>query len=313
MSVQVTNLSKRYENNWVLRDVSFAIEPGEVVAIFSDSALSGTALLKLIGGEESSNGGTIATDGMAPKRIFLREKIKGLGLFGLQIGRSSDNSVHSIKVDEIDNAMPGTLLLLEAPYSSANVYQREKIRDSIKTAAANGSAVLFTTNDFNEALEFSNRALIIMGTVLEQDAPPQEIYELPTTIAIARIAGRNNLINARRLTSSKSDSPEFITIEGEHRLFAQRTERVLLGALNRNITLAIRPEQISISFGASFPEDNLLKATVTRVQPLGPTTRVEFDCGGLKLEAMVVRLVGLNIGEECMVGLPPDRIAILAN
>jgi ABC-type Fe3+/spermidine/putrescine transport system ATPase subunit len=81
--------------------------------------------------------------------------------------------------------------------------------------------------------------------------------------------------------------------------------------LNQNINLMIRPEQISISFGASFPEDNLLKATVSAVTPMGATTRVELDCDGLRLEALVLRLVGLNIGEECMVGLPPDRIIVL--
>jgi hypothetical protein len=31
----------------------------------------------------------------------------------------------------------------------------------------------------------------------------------------------------------------------------------------------------------------------------------------LTLEAMVLRLVGLNIGDECVVGLPTDRILIL--
>jgi hypothetical protein len=29
------------------------------------------------------------------------------------------------------------------------------------------------------------------------------------------------------------------------------------------------------------------------------------------LKAMVLRLVGLNVGDECMVGLPPDRILVL--
>ena len=71
------------------------------------------------------------------------------------------------------------------------------------------------------------------------------------------------------------------------------------------------PEEISISFGASFPEDNLLKATVTEVTFLGPVTRVRLDAEGLELQAIVLRLVGLEIGEECMVGIPPDRIKIL--
>ena len=76
--------------------------------------------------------------------------------------------------------------------------------------------------------------------------------------------------------------------------------------------LGIRPEQISISFGASFPEDNLLKATLTGVQYMGATTLIQLDANGLKLEALVLRLVGLNPGDECMVGLPPERILIFS-
>ncbi|MFN2412384.1 MAG: TOBE domain-containing protein [Pyrinomonadaceae bacterium] len=36
--------------------------------------------------------------------------------------------------------------------------------------------------------------------------------------------------------------------------------------------LAIRPEHISISFGASFPADNLLRANVIEARFRGPTT-----------------------------------------
>ena len=86
-----------------------------------------------------------------------------------------------------------------------------------------------------------------------------------------------------------------------------------IGAITAPLTLTIRPEHISISFGASFPEDNLLKAKITDVQYLGATTRLKLDANGLILEAVVLRLVGLNIGDECMVGLPPDRILVLKN
>ena len=66
-----------------------------------------------------------------------------------------------------------------------------------------------------------------------------------------------------------------------------------------------------MSFGASFPEDNLIKGVVTGIKYLGPLTLVELDASGLKLTAQVLRLVGLGIGQECMLGLPPDRIKVL--
>ncbi|MGH7783226.1 MAG: TOBE domain-containing protein, partial [Candidatus Binatia bacterium] len=139
------------------------------------------------------------------------------------------------------------------------------------------------------------------------------IYDHPYSVSVASVVGRINIFAARRLTSSKSEHPEFMSLEGDHRLFAEKADVKKLGAINKNVWLAIRPENISISFGASFPEDNLLKAVVTDVRPRGSSTLVELDSNGLKLGALVLRLVGLNVGDDCMLGLPPDRIHILAD
>lgn len=311
MSLSVIKVSKRFGNKWVLRDVSFSVEPGETVAIFSELAESGTALLKVIGAKEDSNGGTIELAGLDCRLVSNGGETSTF--LGLKISKRDDPD-RKLNVQEISLTPDNSLLLLDSPFEGAFKTDRYPIGEAIKTAVSSGnSAVIFSTCDFKDAIEFADRTIVILNSYVEQDAPPQEIYERPVSLAVASVVGRNNLITARRLTSTKNDIPEFVTIDGDHRLFAQRTENAALGPLNKNVTLAIRPEQISISFGASFPEDNLLKATVAEVKPLGPTTRVTLDCGGLKLEALVLRLVGLNIGEECMVGLPPDRIAVLAN
>lgn len=313
MSLLVTDLSKRYGNDWVLRDVSFAAEPGEIVSVFTESGAAASAILKLIAGEESSNGGSITLGPFSPYLFPSRNSFGGVNLLGIRIGKSNPAAATCIEPNSISEAPDGSLFLLDCPFTATYKTERSKIGEALHAAVdGKASAAIFTTLDFKDAIEYSDRTLVILKGIVEQIAPPQDIYDHPASVSVAAAVGRNNLITARRLTSSKTDVPEFVTIDGEHRLFAQRTDKNSLGAINRNVTLAIRPEQISISFGASFPEDNLLKATVAAVKPMGPTTRVKLDCGGLHLEALVLRLVGLEIGDECMVGLPPDRIAVLA-
>jgi ABC-type Fe3+/spermidine/putrescine transport system ATPase subunit len=203
------------------------------------------------------------------------------------------------------------VLLLDDPFCAMDARESQNIIEKVRIAATErGVTVIFASNNFEQILLGCDTCAVMVNGEIKQIGAPQEIYERPESRAVAAITGRNNLFAARRLTSSKAEIPEFQTLEGGHRLFAQRVERGALGALNQNVTLAIRPEQISLSFGASFPEDNLLKATVKRIQFLGPTTVIELDAGGLSLQALVFRLVGLNIGDECMVGLPPDRIQI---
>jgi spermidine/putrescine transport system ATP-binding protein len=184
--------------------------------------------------------------------------------------------------------------------------------DRIKLLAVEkGRVVLYASSNYEDILEFADEAIAVVNGDVGQSGAPGELYESPASTAVARVTGRTNLIEARRLSSSKSQLPEFQTITGEHRLFARKSDLAALGAINRNVMLEIRPEHISISFGASFPEDNLIKAVVSNVKFLGPMTLVELNADGLKLEALVLRLVGLNIGNECMVGLPPDRIMTL--
>ena len=173
--------------------------------------------------------------------------------------------------------------------------------------------MIFSSTHFEDILLCCDRAAILASGYLQQVGTPQQLYREPENRIAARLTGRNNLIEARRLTSSNSGAPEFQTIAGEHRLFTQKAELRGLGAINKNAILAIRPEQIVLSFGASFPEDNLIKGLITGVQFFGPSTYVKLDCLGLELEAMVTRLIGLNVGDECMVGLPPDRIRVLAD
>ena len=181
---------------------------------------------------------------------------------------------------------------------------RQRTRDKNLT-------VVFTTNDFDEIFALCDKVAVLAKGEIQQFDVPREVYEKPVNAEVARITGRNNLITARRLSSSKKETPEFLTLDGDHRVFADRPEKSALGAITQNVCLAIRPEHISISFGASFPEDNLLKATITEIIFQGSTTLVKLDANGLMLIALVLRLVGLNIGDECMVGLPPDRILVL--
>jgi len=66
-----------------------------------------------------------------------------------------------------------------------------------------------------------------------------------------------------------------------------------------------------MSMGASFPEDNLLRGVVTGIQFRGTTSIVDFDAAGLKLQTRIFKAVGIEIGQEFMLGLPPHRIIVL--
>lgn len=308
MPLEIKNLSKRFGNNWVFRDLSFRAEPGKVVGVFGSTGCGKTTLLEMIAKGEKPGSGSISGfdqadallvgSGSAPKRSWL----SFLG------GRSENMTGRNADLERIFDG-DNKLILLDSPFSGLDITAKDYFGEKLKEyALANAAVILLATSDFNEILQFCDEVAVIEKGEIMQFGEPQTIYDEPASVQIARLTGPNNLFEARRLSSSKADIPEFQTIAGDHKLFGRKTELSSLGAINQNVTLGIRPEQITMSFGASFPEDNLIKGKITRIKPRGAETRVELDALGLHLEALVPRLIGLNIGDECMLGLPPDRI-----
>lgn len=322
MSLKVNKLAKRYEDRWILRDVSFEAQKGEITGIFGATGAGKSTLIRILAGSEKSNGGTIhndstdVTDISCENRGFLLPKLKN-NSFWKSLFKTNSNSELSegegqilALEDAIEKA--SDVLLLDDTFCFMDKQNREKHFARLRRAAREKNlTVVFAGNDFEEIFALCDKVGVLAKGEIQQFDIPREIYEKPANTEVANLTGRNNLIWARRLSSTKIETPEFLTLEGEHRIFADKTEKNALGAINQNICLAIRPEHISISFGASFPEDNLLKATITDINFQGATTLITLDANGLSLCALVLRLVGLNVGDECMVGLPPDRILVL--
>lgn len=324
MSLKIENLSKSYEQNWVLKNVSFEANEGEVLGIFGVTGAGKSTLIRLISGTENCNGGNIHHNSndvtllSCDDRNFHFPRLTNES-FWQKLFKTEKKSIlpdGEGQVLALNEALQNaeSVLLLDDSFCYMDRLLRyenyKKLKDSVRQK---NLIIIVATNDFEEAMTLCDRIIIIDKGEVLQIGTPQEIYLNPANSRVAFISGRNNLIEARRLTSTKIEIPEFQTIKGEHRLFTKKTEKSKFGAINQNIYLTIRPEHISISFGASFPEDNLLKAKITDIRFQGATTLVVLDANGLTLEALVLRLVGLNIGEECMVGLPPDRILVFKN
>jgi len=315
MTLKVEKVSKRYSNKWILRDLTFEVSCGEIFGLIGHASSGKSTVLRIIAGLEKDFTGKISF-GSSPvgkvqmlplpskKNSFFQTLFKKEHLF-------SESEKRKSELEEAINRAEN-LLLLDNPFAPFDGEMRQEALEKLKQITkTKGLAVVFVTNNQEEIFKACDRIGILSRGEIVQEGSPKEIYENPNSLASASLLGRCNLIKARRITFSKEEVPVFQTLEGNHRLRTDKVERKYLGSILQDITLAVRPEHIYICSGASFPEDNLIRARVTNIEFHGSTTRVKFDADGLLLEALVLRLVGLDIGDECVIGLPPDKIKII--
>jgi ABC-type Fe3+/spermidine/putrescine transport system ATPase subunit len=204
------------------------------------------------------------------------------------------------------------LLLFDEPFSNLDIGLRIGTRQELRTLIKRlGQTAIYVTHDQEEAFTICDRiAVMDQGRIL-QIGTPRELYEHPADARVAGFLGRNNLVRAIRVSANNAPHPEFKTLTGGHLIQTGTIARAVRVPIDQPVTLVIRPEYISIFDGASFPADNVLRARVIDVTFTGPTTTVRLDAGGVELNALVLRLIGLKPGDDCMVGLPPDRISVL--
>lgn len=313
MTLKINKLSKRYHNKWVLRDISFEAKRGEVFGIIGENAVGKSTLLRLISGIEKPNSGeiTFVNRENFTSSYLCNNSVKGWkNLFSKPLPCSESENQQTQFYEELEKQ--NSVFIVDNCFSNLDQFTKSKIFTKLKSVTIEKNLVtILAANDEEDIFSVCDQVAVLSGGYIAQIGTPREIYEKPDCVASARALGRCNLIVSRRVTFNNQNSLEFQTLTGSHRLLLDKVEKSTLGAITNNVSLAIRPEHISISFGASFPEDNLLKAKIVGIEYLGATTRLQLDAAGLILEALVLRLVGLNIGDECVVGLPPDRISVL--
>jgi ABC-type Fe3+/spermidine/putrescine transport system ATPase subunit len=205
-------------------------------------------------------------------------------------------------------AIEPALLLFDEPLSNLDVSLREETRSELRELVTRlGLTAVYVTHDQEEAFALCDRISVMVGGKLMQTGRPRELYEQPAEISVASFLGRNNLIKAMRLSSSKTDDGEFKTLEGGHTLHLP-VKHNDLAPLNKPVYLAIRPEHVQLNGNGG---ENSLHGNIREIVFAGATSTVRIDANGLLLEALVLRTDGLDVNQPCNVILSPDHLTLI--
>jgi len=213
-------------------------------------------------------------------------------------------------------AIEPALLLFDEPLSNLDVSLREETRSELRELVNRlRLTAVYVTHDQEEAFALCDRIGVMVGGRIMQTGEPRQLYAFPADISVARFLGRNNVINAIRLSSSKSSLGAFKTLEGGHTIHLPVSHDEL-APLNKPCLLAIRPEHVVLVRDRSNNSDsetaeNVLAAKIREIVFAGATSTVRVNANGLLLEALVLEPDGLNVGADCSVALPTHRLSLL--
>jgi spermidine/putrescine transport system ATP-binding protein len=89
------------------------------------------------------------------------------------------------------------VLLLDEPLSALDANLRRQMQMELKALQREvGITFIFVTHDQDEAMVMSDRIALLRAGQLEQVAPPDEIYDRPTTSYTAQFIGQTSLLRA---------------------------------------------------------------------------------------------------------------------
>jgi sulfate transport system ATP-binding protein len=164
---------------------------------------------------------------------------------------------------------------------------------------------IFVTHDQEEALEVSDRVVVMNEGRIEQIGTPDEVYERPANPFVYEFLGHVNLFHGRVhqgrawIGDVEIDAPEFA------------------GAQDLNAVAYVRPHDIEVDRAPNG--ESVLAAGVSHILSVGPVVRLELiredhqNSNLVKVEISKERFRELQLVKGDQVFIKPRRLDLFLN
>jgi sulfate transport system ATP-binding protein len=146
-------------------------------------------------------------------------------------------------------AVEPKVLLLDEPFGALDAKVRKELRRWLRRLHDEMHITsVFVTHDQDEAMEVADRVVVMNLGRIEQDGPPDEVYDRPATPFVLQFLGDVNLFHGRfgHAPGGNTDPSE---------------------------VSYVRPHELEI---VATPSEGTLAVTLSQALTVGPQTRIEF-------------------------------------
>ena len=202
------------------------------------------------------------------------------------------------------------LFLLDEPISHLDAKLRHKLRGEIRRRlAAQSAPTIWTTPDGMEALSVGDRVVVIVDGKIEQTGTPEEIWNAPATLQVARLLG-DPPMNLVPGTLQSDGSASSFAVQFTQLPLPPALVRAAEAASTRDVTLGVRPDALTMCEPGTGP----LTAEIYSNEPFGKHAIVTVDLGGLlmKLKTSMndASRFAETIGSRVGLQLPADGLVL---
>ena len=184
--------------------------------------------------------------------------------------------------------------LFDEPLSRLDAKLRIELRGELLALhRALGATMIYVTHDQTEAMTMGQRIAVLHEGRVRQVGTPEEIYQRPADVHVARFVGTPGMNVLQGRGSGTGDAR---VIEA-----GSLTIPVELSTYEGELQVGIRPEYV----GLSAVDKGAGNGDVLVVEPLGSETLVHLNVGGQPLVARLAGFADVRVGTR--VGVKVDR------
>jgi polar amino acid transport system ATP-binding protein len=207
-TLSVKGLSVRRDDRVILRDVSFAVQRGERMAVMGASGTGKSTVLRAIAGLESPASGSIDADGVGmvfqfhhlfahltalenvwlapvhvlgvPRRAAEEQALALLDKVG--VAHRGEAMPHELSGGEAQRvaiaralAVNPRVLLMDEPTASLDPARRDELAATLRRLSADGTTIVVATHDVDFARNCAQRVLVLEGGTVVRDGPAADV------------------------------------------------------------------------------------------------------------------------------------------
>jgi multiple sugar transport system ATP-binding protein len=184
------------------------------------------------------------------------------------------------------------VFLMDEPLSNLDAKLRNQMRAEIILLRQKlNTTFIYVTHDQTEAMTMGDRIVVMRHGVIQQIAPPVELYDQPANLFVAGFIGTPPM-NLLPVTLERTEGGSFIRGDGFTLPLPDRWSATLADTTpnsfsGKELQLGIRPEHVGSPAAEGDVRLPRLQATVEFVERLGSETCLHVCAGGSRFIAQV--------------------------